>query len=108
MRLNLLLASLTAFTVVVSMRVVGVLLISALMVVPVAAGQLVARSFRSTFVLSIVIGVIVSVSGVMVSYYADTPSGGTIVVLAIGVFVLLLVSVSVRRALARRATSRAS
>ena len=108
MRLNLLLAALTAFTVVVSMRVVGVLLISALMVVPVAAGQLVARSFRSTFVISIVIGVVVSVAGVVVSYYADTPSGGTIVVLAIGVFVVLLLSVSMRRALAKGVSRRAS
>lgn len=99
MRLNLLLAALSAFTVVVSMRVVGVLLVSALMVVPVAAAQLVARSFRMTFVIGIAIGVMVSLSGVVISYYADTPSGGTIVLLAIGVFALLLVAKNVGRLL---------
>ena len=97
MRLNLLLAALSAFTVVVSMRVVGVLLVSALMVVPVAAAQLVARSFRATFVIGLGIGVLVSLAGVVVAFYADTPSGGTIVLLAIGVFALLLVSRSVSR-----------
>ena len=101
MRLNLLLAALSAFTVVVSMRIVGVLLVSALMVVPVAAAQLVARSFRSTFVIGLVIGVTVSVAGVIVSFYADSPPGGTIVVLAIGVFAVLLVASNLVR-LARR------
>ena len=87
--LNLLLVVLTALTVVVSMRIVGVLLISALMVVPVATAQQVAPSFRATFALAVVVGVVVSVSGVVTSYYADTPSGGTIVVLAIAVFALV-------------------
>lgn len=95
MGLNLLLAALTAFTVVVSMRVVGVLLVSALMVVPVATAQLLARSFRATFVMSMAVGVIASVTGVVVSFYADIPSGGTIVLIAIGLFVGTLVGTSV-------------
>ena len=99
MRLNVLLASLSAFTVVVSMRVVGVLLVSALMVVPIAAAQLVARSFRMTFVIGIGIGVTVSLAGVVVSYYVDTPSGGTIVLLAIAVFALLLIAKNIGRLL---------
>ena len=51
LRLNLLLAVMTAVTVVVSMRVVGLLLISALMIVPVATAQLLTRSFRGTLVV---------------------------------------------------------
>ena len=84
--LNLLLAVVTAATVVVSMRVVGLLLVSALMVVPVATGQLVARSFRGTVTASMLIGLVVSTAGVVVSFYAGTPSGGTIVLLAIALF----------------------
>ena len=99
MRLNLLLAVLTACTVVVSMRVVGVLLVRALMVVPVATAQLIARSFRATFVIGVAVGVVVSVAGVIVSFYADTPSGATIVVLAIGVFALTLLAGGLRRLL---------
>ncbi len=87
--LNLLLAVMTAVTVVVSMRVVGLLLISALMIVPIATAQLVAGSFRATVALGTLIGVVVSVAGVTTSFYQDTPSGGTIVLFAIALFVLV-------------------
>jgi zinc transport system permease protein len=84
--LNLLLAVMTAVTVVISMRVVGLLLISALMIIPIAVAQLVARSFRATLVLAVAVGLVVSVGGVVTSFYADTPSGGTIVLLAVALF----------------------
>lgn len=90
MGINLVLATLTALTVVVSMRVVGVLLVSALMVVPVAAAQLFARSFRGTCIAAVALAVVSAVVGIVVSYAADLPSGGTIVLMAIGLFVLAL------------------
>jgi zinc transport system permease protein len=92
MGLNVLLASLTALTVVVSMRVVGVLLVSALMVVPVATAQLFTRSFRSTFLVAVVLAVTAALGGIVVSYEANLPSGGTIVLVAIGWFALALVT----------------
>jgi zinc transport system permease protein len=85
---NLTLAILVAVTVVVSMRVVGLLLVSALMIVPVAAAQRLVPSFSGTVAAAAAIGVVVSVGGVVTSYYADTPSGGTIVLAAIAVFVV--------------------
>ncbi|MFC9426566.1 metal ABC transporter permease [Streptomyces sp. NPDC056987] len=87
--LNLLIAVTAAVTVTVAMRVVGLLLVSALMVVPVAAAQQVTRSFVVTFVLAVVIGTAVTVAGTVTSYYQDVPPGATIVLIAIGVFVLL-------------------
>jgi len=102
LRLNLLLVLVTAMTVVVSMRVIGLLLISALMILPIASAQLVASSFRQTFAIGIGIGVTVSVSGVVVSFYADTPSGGTIVLLAIGVFAVVALARAVLTAVLRR------
>ncbi|MEW2579630.1 metal ABC transporter permease [Streptomyces syringium] len=87
--LNLLVAVTAALTVTVAMRVVGLLLVSALMVIPVAASQAVARSFATTFALAVTIGVLVTVSGTATSYYVDVPSGATIVLLAIGVFLAL-------------------
>ncbi|MER5882334.1 metal ABC transporter permease [Streptomyces sp. NPDC001941] len=87
--LNLLIAVTAAVTVTVAMRVVGLLLVSALMVVPVAAAQQVSRSFLVTFVLSVVLGVAVTMAGTVTSYYRDVPPGATIVLLAIGAFVLL-------------------
>lgn len=89
MALNITLSVLTAVTVVVSMRVVGLLLISALMIVPNAAAQEVARSFRSATVWAVGFGILSSVGGVVTSFYADTAAGGTIVLLAIGVFLLV-------------------
>ena len=84
--LNLLVAVTAALTVALAMRVVGLLLVSALMVVPVAAAQQVARSFRATLLGSIAVGVGVSVGGLLVAYYADVAPGASIVLTAIGVF----------------------
>jgi zinc transport system permease protein len=100
--LNVVLAALVASTVVLSMRVVGLLLISALMIVPSAVAQLVARSFRQALYLACAIGLVVSVAGTTASYYTGTPSGGTIVLLAIALFLLVTGVVAVRGATARR------
>jgi zinc transport system permease protein len=85
---GVLIAALAAITVTVSMRTVGLLLASALMVVPVATAQQLSRSFRATFVLASVLGVVASVTGVAVSFEAATPPGPTIVLLALAGFVL--------------------
>jgi zinc transport system permease protein len=100
-RLNLVLAVLTACTIVLSMRIIGLLLISALMVVPVATAILVTRSFRATMAVAVGIGMSVSVLGVVASYSWDTPSGGTIVLLAIALFALLAGATSLRPLLRR-------
>ncbi|MEV7424388.1 MULTISPECIES: metal ABC transporter permease [unclassified Streptomyces] len=104
--LNLLIAVTAAVTVTVAMRVVGLLLVSALMVVPVAAAQQITRSFVVTFVLAVVIGTAVTLAGTVTSYYQDVPPGATIVLIAIGVFVLLTAlaaPLAARRARALRA-----
>ena len=97
MAYNLVLAVLTAVTVVVSMRVVGLLLISALMIIPNATAQLLARSFGASVRWAVLIGVLCSVGGVLVSYAAETPSGGTIVLLAITTFLLVSAGAAVLR-----------
>jgi zinc transport system permease protein len=78
------------------MRIVGLLLISALMIVPNAIAQLICRSFRSTLVAATLVGVLVSVAGVVTSFHADTPSGGTIVLIAIGLFLVVALCVGLR------------
>ncbi|MEF9882825.1 metal ABC transporter permease [Streptomyces sp. P9-A4] len=87
--LNLLIAVTAAVTVTVAMRVVGLLLVSALMVVPVAAAQQLSKSFRATFVLAVATGIVVTLAGTVTSYYQDVPPGATIVLYAIGVFIVL-------------------
>ncbi|UXX93322.1 metal ABC transporter permease [Streptomyces sp. AD2-2] len=87
--LNLLTAVTAAVTVTVAMRVVGLILVSALMVVPVAAAQQLTRSFGATLAIAGVIGVTVTVSGTVTSYYQDVPPGATIVLLTIAAFIAL-------------------
>lgn len=88
--LNLLLAVMTAVTVTVAMRAVGLLLVSALMVVPVAAAQLLARGFAATLVLSLAAGVLSGATGFFASLWLDTGTGATVVLTAIALFVLLV------------------
>ncbi|MEJ7704485.1 MAG: metal ABC transporter permease [Geodermatophilaceae bacterium] len=84
--LNIVLAVTAALTVTVAMRVVGLLLVSALLVVPVAAAQQLTRGFAATMALAMVIGVVVSVGGVVASHPLNVGPGALIVVLAIVVF----------------------
>ncbi|GAA3086179.1 zinc transport system permease protein [Kribbella aluminosa] len=86
--LNLVIAVMAAVTVTVAMRTVGLLLVSALMVVPVATAQQVTRSFRSTFVTACIIGVLACLAGIVTSYNANVAPGATIVVLALAGFVV--------------------
>ena len=96
--LNILLAVMAAVTVTVAMRVVGLLLVSALMVVPVATAQQLVRGFRATVVVSLAMGVLASVSGVLGSFYADTAPGALIVIVALAGFgIATLVGIIVRR-----------
>ena len=95
--LNLLLAVMAALTVTVGMRVVGLLLVSALMVVPVATAQQLVRGFRETVAVSLAVGVLAAVGGVLGSYYADTPPGALIVVLALAGFALATLAGAVVR-----------
>ncbi len=83
---GLLIAVLAAVTITVAMRTVGLLLVSALMVVPVAAAQQVARSFRATHLLAMVIGLLTAIGGVVVSFEADVQPGPTIVLLTLALF----------------------
>ncbi|GLX48612.1 ABC transporter [Streptomyces hygroscopicus subsp. hygroscopicus] len=104
--LNLLTAVTAAVTVTVAMRVVGLLLVSALMVVPVAAAQQLARSFAATFAIAVAIGVTVTVSGTITSFYQDVPPGATIVLLTIAAFAALTVlAAPLARRRARAATA---
>ena len=80
--------TLLALTVAVSLKTVGIILVSALIIVPAAAARNVAPNFRVLMLLSIIIGVVSALSGLIVSYYLNTPSGPTIVLVSIGLFVL--------------------
>ena len=94
--LNLVLIVLAALTVALSMRIVGILLIAALMVLPVIAASRIAWSMRSTLSLSMAIGLGCVLAGLTISYYADLPPGGTIVLLAAAAFLVTSATAAVR------------
>ena len=89
---NILVAVLAAVSVTVAMRTVGLLLVSALMVVPVATAQQVSRSFRTTLAAAMVLGTLASLGGLLLSAYASEHArvapGPTIVLLALAGFVV--------------------
>jgi zinc transport system permease protein len=89
---NLILVILAALTVSLSMRIVGVLLIGALMVVPVITAMLFSRSFKHLLFFSVAIALASVISGLFLSYYLDLASGGTIVLIALVFFLAGLLS----------------
>lgn len=84
--MNLLVVVLAALTVTISMRTVGLMLVSAMMVIPVATAQNLFTSFRGSLLGAMAIGAAVAVFGTIGSYWWDTASGASIVVCAIVVF----------------------
>ncbi len=85
----MILAVLSALTVVIGMRVVGLLLVSAIMIIPVAAAQQITRSFKSTMILSSILGLTASLAGLLVSFFVDIPPGPTIVMIALALFAFM-------------------
>lgn len=84
--LNSLLAGLTALTVVLAMKLVGIMLISALLILPASAALQVARGFRMTVILAVVFSLVAVVGGIITSFLLNLPSGATIILLAFLLF----------------------
>jgi zinc transport system permease protein len=87
---NLLIVVLAAITVTVSMRTVGLLMVSALMVVPVATANNLVTGFKRSFGLALGLGVFAALAGVVGSFYFNAPPGSLIVVITIACFVASL------------------
>jgi len=86
--LDVVLTVLTAVTIVLGMKVVGILLVSALVVIPAAAGLQLAANFKQAILLSSVVAVISMVLGLFFAFYFDLPASGSIVILSFFFFVL--------------------
>lgn len=94
--LNGILMVLTAITVSVAMRVVGVLLIGALMVIPVVTAMQLRLSFQRTILAAVGLSLLAVISGLFFSYYLNLASGGTIVVIALIIFFLMILAKRVK------------
>lgn len=91
-RYNILLIVLTAVVVVGAMQILGVILVAAMLVVPAATASLVSGSFRETMYLSVIVGQLSVIGGILFALIAQLPPGGSIVVVAIGFYLVAVVS----------------
>ncbi len=96
-----------ALTVVVSIKLVGIILVSALLVIPGAAGMQLSRNYRGALVAALIVGVVSVVLGLYLSFSYDVASGATIVLVMFALFVVSM-ALSPRRAYMWRLTRRSS
>ena len=92
--LHLLFIIMVALVIASSMRIVGVLLVSSLMTLPVAAAIRIANGFKQTIIYSIIFGETSVLGGLIISYYLDLAPGGTIVIISI---IILMVTIFVKK-----------
>jgi len=98
--LDVLLAVLTSVTVVIGLKVVGILLVAALLVIPSAAGLQVATTFRQAMVISSTVSLGSLVVGLFIAYFCDLPASGVIVLLSFCVFLIFWCARAMRKATA--------
>lgn len=97
--IDALFALVLAATIIASIRIMGVTLIAASLVIPPVTARLLTDRFALMLLLSTAIGALVAAAGMFVSYYLDVASGASIVLLSAAVFALTLVFVSVRQSI---------
>jgi zinc transport system permease protein len=90
-RIHFLFIVLTALVIAASIRIVGVLLVSSLMTLPVAASIRIAKGFKQTIIFSILFGETAVIIGLITGYYFEIPPGGTIVVTSIFILVFTII-----------------
>jgi zinc transport system permease protein len=90
-----------ALVVVAGMSSIGLLLISAMMVIPVATAAQVTSSYRATLLLASGIGAASAVIGLLVAFYANAPTGAAIVLVALGAYCVTALTMLLTRNLQR-------
>jgi len=86
-----------ALAVVISIKIIGIVLVSALLVIPGAAALQITRRYVSMIAVAIVIALTSTIGGLFISYYADLASGATIVTLASAIFFLTFIVSQIRK-----------
>jgi zinc transport system permease protein len=89
-KLNYLFIVLASVTVITSVRLVGVLLISSLIVIPNITAMMFGKGFKKTLLISIFSAVLSVIGGIVISYIMNLAPGGTIVIISVGIFLALI------------------
>lgn len=90
-QINFMFTILTALTVSVDSRTVGALIVSSMLVVPIACGMQMGKSYKNTLIGAICVAVFTTIAGLVLSYYVGIKPGGTIVLLEVVIFLILVV-----------------
>jgi len=93
----LLLLGLIALTVVMLIRIVGIILVIALLTLPAAISREYCSRLKNMMVLSVGVGILVTTGGIFLSYFLDVPSGATIILLAAGLYGVVLLERALRK-----------
>ena len=89
-KLNYLFVVLAGVTVITSVRLVGVLLISSLIVIPNITAMMLGKGFKKTLLISIFTAVLSVIGGIVISYIMNLAPGGTIVLISVGIFLAVI------------------
>ena len=90
-RLDMMIAVLTAVTVVMGMKVVGIILVSALLVIPAASGLLVAKNFKRAIMIAVINALISVVIGLTLSFHLNIPASGALVLMSFLIFGIMMI-----------------
>ncbi len=90
-RLDMMIAVLTAVTVIMGMKVVGIILVSALLVIPAASGLLVAKNFKRAIIIAIINALISVVIGLTLSFHLNIPASGALVLMSFLIFGIMMI-----------------
>lgn len=96
-RVNLILLSLVALSVVMLIRVVGIILVIALLTIPAAISRIITNRLHTMMVTSVLLGCLFTLIGIALSYYLDVPSGATIILVSAATYGIVLVQSRRRR-----------
>lgn len=93
-RINTILTFLTAITAVLAIKVVGIMLVSALLILPAVTALQIAKGFKTAMIMSSIVAIFSVLVGITVSFYGDTPAGATVVIIN---FVLFIFTFSINK-----------
>ena len=101
---NRIMVMMTAMVVVGAMQIMGVILVAAMLVVPVAGAAQVSRSFNESLLVSVVLAELAVILGIGVSYYGEATAGGVIVLIAVAIYVIAVVLGKLQTAIGTEST----
>ena len=95
--INLIFTALIGTLVAISIKIIGALLIGAIMIIPVVSAICLKKGFKTTWILSTIFSVLGVITGLVLSFYVSIPSGATIVIILLLIFIFTLIISKKRR-----------